>query len=138
MDKKELLEIIEANTTYHYAFTDGTYHIPNTIEGEFVGLMLELLFEVPRKNIVLFELKEWKPSNSKNLKLSHQLSKLDTSNRRKKKALRQADKDLKFLRNALDEAQEENEELKDTIRELRASLDASITGEMLELLDNDY
>lgn len=40
------------------------------------------------------------------LKLRQRLSDLDIANRRKKKALRQADKDLKFLRRALEDAQE--------------------------------
>lgn len=46
------------------------------------------------------------------LKLTQRLSDLDISNRRKKKALRQADKDLKFLRNALNETQEEIKRLR--------------------------
>lgn len=49
-------------------------------------------------------------------KLAQQLSNLGSANRRKKKALRQADKDLKFLRNALEETQKHNEYLKKEIK----------------------
>ena len=40
------------------------------------------------------------------LKLTQQWANLNEANRRKKKALRQANKDLEFLRKSLDEAQE--------------------------------
>lgn len=46
------------------------------------------------------------------LKLTQRVSDLDIANRRKKKALRQADKNLKFLRQSLEETQRSNEYLK--------------------------
>lgn len=105
-----------------------------------------LVQEAYQKQLTHMTIRRDELKNARILKLTQRLSDLDISNRHKKKALRQADKDLKFLRSALDESyqeynnvlkrleysEEENKELRTTNRELRDSLDASITGEMLD------
>lgn len=55
-EKKELKETIRANCAYYYAELDGTYHIPNTIEGQFVALMLQVFYDLPKKDIIFFNL----------------------------------------------------------------------------------
>lgn len=50
------------------------------------------------------------------LKLTQQWANLNEANRRKKKALRQANKDLEFLRKALEEAQETNRYLRSELK----------------------
>lgn len=59
-ERKELKKIIDSNCVYHYAQLDGTYRIPNTIEGEFVALMLQVFYDLPKEDIIFYNLK--KPS----------------------------------------------------------------------------
>lgn len=61
--------------------------------------------EAHQKQLESMTVRRDKVKNSRILKLTQQVSELDIANRRKKKALRQADKDLKFLRSALEDAQ---------------------------------
>lgn len=77
--------------------------------------LVPLLYAIKRMHLYQFETKTINRDNMTNdniLKLIQRVSDLDAANRRKKKALRQADKDLKFLRNALSETQKHNEYLK--------------------------
>lgn len=59
-ERKELKETIRANCGYFYAKVDGTYRIPNSIEGEFVALMLQAFYNFPKERIIFYNLK--KPS----------------------------------------------------------------------------
>lgn len=71
--------------------------------------LVPLLYTIKIMHLYQFETKTIsrdKMNDDHILKLTQRLSDLDASNRRKKKALRQADKDLKFLRRALEDAQE--------------------------------
>lgn len=57
-ERKELKETIRANCGYFYAQVDGTYRIPNTIEGEFVALMLQVFYDLPKEDIIFYNLKK--------------------------------------------------------------------------------
>lgn len=77
--------------------------------------LLPLLHTIKTMHLYQFEtqtISRDKMTDDPILKLSQRLSDLDIANRRKKKALRQADKDLKFLRNTLEGTQRENEYMK--------------------------
>lgn len=81
--------------------------------------LIELLYTIEKMYIYQIEtrtIKRDKMNTSHILKLNERLSDLDTANRRKKKALRQADKDLKFLRKSLDEVQKDKEYLKKEVK----------------------
>ncbi|MEY8661578.1 hypothetical protein AALT52_01520 [Ligilactobacillus faecis] len=56
-ERKELKETIRANCGYFYAQVDGTYHIPHTIEGQFVALMLQVFYDFPKDRIIYYNLK---------------------------------------------------------------------------------
>ncbi len=57
-ERKELKETIRANCGYFYAKVDGTYHIPRTIEGQFVALMLQVFYDVPERLIIFYNLEK--------------------------------------------------------------------------------
>lgn len=57
-ERKELKETIRANCGYFYAELDGTYHIPRTIEGQFVALMLQVFYDFPKDRIIFYNLKK--------------------------------------------------------------------------------
>lgn len=56
-ERKGLKETIQANCEYFYAKIDGTYHIPNTIEGQFMALMLQVFYDFPKERIIFYNLK---------------------------------------------------------------------------------
>lgn len=57
-EREKLKKIIDSNCVYHYAQLDGTYHIPNSIEGEFVALMLQVFYDFPKEDIIFYNLKK--------------------------------------------------------------------------------
>lgn len=80
-----------------------------------MAYLTNLVREAYQKQLMVLTINRDKAS-FRILKMTQQLSDLDIANRRKKKALRQADKDLKFLRKSLDEAQKHNEYLEKEIK----------------------
>lgn len=73
-EKEKLKKIIDSNCVYHYAQLDGTYHIPRTIEGQCVALMLQVFYDLPKERIIFYNLK--KPSELFDAD-GHPLKKLD-------------------------------------------------------------
>lgn len=55
-ERKKLKETIRANCGYFYKQIDTTYHIPHTIEGQFVGLMLQVFFNISADRIIYYNM----------------------------------------------------------------------------------